>query len=41
MQRLQCVIGDIRRGQHVGIRDEDARHVQRDVAVADHDGPPT
>ena len=31
------MIGDVGRGQHVGIGDEDARHVQRDVAVADHD----
>ena len=37
---LQRVIGDVGRGQHVGIGDEDPRHVQRDVAVAHNDGPP-
>ena len=40
VQRLQRVIGDVGRGEHVRIGDQDARHVQRDVAVADHDGPP-
>ena len=40
MQRLQRVVGDVGGGQHVGIGDQDACHVQRDVAVADHDGPP-
>ena len=40
VQRLQRVIGDVGRGEHVGIGDQDARHVQRDVAVADDDGAP-
>ena len=35
--RLQRVVGDVGGGQHVGVADQDARHVQRDVAVADHD----
>ena len=40
VQRLQRVVGDVGVGQHVRIGDQDARDVQRDVAVADDDGPP-
>ena len=40
VQDLQRVVGDVGGGQHIGVGDEDARHVKRDVAVADHDGPP-
>lgn len=36
MQRLQRVVGDVGGRQHVGVADEDARDVQRNVAVADH-----
>ena len=39
VQRLQRVVGDVGGGQHVGIGDQDARHVQCDVAVADDNGP--
>ena len=38
VQRLQRMVGDVGVGQHVGVADQDARHVQCDVAVADHDG---
>ena len=37
-QRIECVIGDIGLGQHVGIGDQNAGHVHGDVAVADHHG---
>ncbi len=40
VQRLQRVVGDVGGGQHVGVGDQDAGHVERDVAVADHHGPP-
>ena len=40
VQRLQRVVGDVGVGQHVGVADQDARDVERDVAVADHDGAP-
>lgn len=38
-QRFQSVVGDVGDGERVGIGDQDARDVQRDVAVADHHGP--
>ena len=38
VQRLQRVVGDVGVSQHVGVGDQDARDVQRDVAVADDDG---
>ena len=39
VQHLQSVIGDVGGTQNVRIGDEDAGHVERDVAVADHHGP--
>ena len=39
MQRLQRVVGDVGRGQHVGVGDQDPRHIERDVAVAHDHGP--
>ena len=40
VQDLQCVIRDVGGGEHVGVGDQDAGHVERDVAVADDHGPP-
>ena len=38
-QRFQRVVGDVGFCQHIGVGDEDARDVECDIAVADHDGP--
>ena len=34
------MVGDVGRGEHVGIGDQDAGHVQRDVAVTHNNGAP-
>jgi hypothetical protein len=38
-QRGQRVVGDVRAGQRIRVRRQDAGDVQRDVAVADDDHP--